>query len=147
MSLVPKCLLSLSEKIFKIVTVWIVGIYMIISTPEARLVHFITSSGSSWGLFSGLRVAKEDKHTNLKRRRIIKHEQAQLSTSVSKYLSQFLSNLIHSCVACFKIASGKFTSSPFWAYIDTSSSCRILIYSHRQGVFASISKTRRYVPG
>lgn len=145
MSLVPKCLLSLSEKIFKIVTVWIVGIYMIISTPEARLVHFITSSGSSWGLFSGLRVAKEDKHTNLKRRRIIKHE-AQLSTSVSKYLSQFfLSN--HSCVACFKIASGKFTSSPYWAYIDTSSSCRVLIYSRRQGVFASISQTRRYVPG
>jgi len=49
---------------------------------------FITS-GRSIRLSSGLRVAKEDKHTNLKRRRIIKHEQVQMSTSVSRHIGKF----------------------------------------------------------
>ena len=38
-----------------------------------------------------------------------------------------ISHILYFCVACSKVASGKFTSSPLRAYIDTRSGCRVLI--------------------
>lgn len=80
----PKCPPLPFERTSRNVTAWIAGIYMTIFTPEAGGTLYQTQN-TVQNFFSGLRVAKEDKHTNLKRGRTIKAERAQQSAAVGTF--------------------------------------------------------------
>jgi len=58
-------------------------------------------------------------------KKIIKHDQVQMSTLVTKHIGKFNSHTFS--MSCSKDASGKFTSGLFWAHIDTSSGCKVPI--------------------
>jgi len=58
-------------------------------------------------------------------KKIIKHDQVQMSTLVTKHIDK--SNSHTFSISCSKDASGKFTSCLFWSHIDISSGCRVPI--------------------